>query len=240
MALAKPIAANIRQARRRFASSGPNKGTVWLASGPRFGTRQDESGKRTRDFRARKGFSAAFEAKTDFQWNFDAGLLVEHLSASLIAYYSSTVRAGLKPDGMTAQPPLKSQARAQRAFDRGFRKSMFRGYRTGEFAANIRRTAITGSTVRASTRILAPTNRNVFIAQEAKHRIQYFGVLGKAAEVIKEATDQFVAGGLANQNREDVFRGELSASDLSTLQGQLTFGALANTLKRKTRRPRAA
>lgn len=145
----------------------------------------------------RPGLTTAFVAGSDWSYSLDAGLLVDALTTGLLQFYRQAVISGEKPDGSGAQPELKRQA----ANVRDRKPGKIRGYRTGWFADNIRRSKITGSTTKAQSRILPPTNRNVFVSMEAKRGISYFSTQGTAAEVIADVTDKFIEGGIENRNR---------------------------------------
>lgn len=144
----------------------------------------------------RRGLSTTFASGSTWSFSLDAGLLVDALSTALLVFYRQAIMSGEKPDGSGAQPPLPAKVAEQKG-----RKSKFRGFKTGQFADNIRRGRITGSTTKASTRILPPTNRNVYIAGEAKRGVSFFSVQGAAAEVIASVTSAFIEGGLVNANR---------------------------------------
>lgn len=145
---------------------------------------------------SRQGLTTTFVSGSDWDYDLDAGLLVDAISTALLKLYRDGIMSGEKPDGSGSQKELTTKvANAQG------RKSKVRGFKTGFFADNIRRSKITGSTVKAQSRILPPTNRNVFIAAEAKRGISYFSVQGTAAEVIAEVTDKFIESGLEARNR---------------------------------------
>lgn len=145
---------------------------------------------------SRQGLQTTFVSGSDWDYDLDAGLLVDALTTALLVHYRAAVMAGEKPDGTGSQPPLKEQAAKARD-----RKAKVRGYRTGFMADNLRRSKITGSTTKAQSRILPPTSRNVYIAAEAKRGNSFFSVQGLAAEIIREVTDAFIEGGLENRNR---------------------------------------
>ncbi len=137
-----------------------------------------------------------FVAAADWSFSLDAGLLVDAASTALLAWYHDTIVSGVDPTGTRPKKPLTT-----RVAKRSGRKSKNRGHFTGFLATNLRRTKITGSTVSARTRLLPPTRRNVFIAQEQKRGIHYLLLGGKADETIKLVTGEFVEGGIVNENR---------------------------------------
>lgn len=179
----------IKQARKggRLGKKGePHSGTILLAE-------QRVSGSK---MKSKNGLSTSFAASGDWDFSFDAGLLVDAISTALLALYRQGIMEGEKPDGSGAQPKLTDKVAAQKD-----RKGKVRGYKTGYLADNIRRGKITGSTTKATSKILPPTNRNVYISSELKRGNSFFSVQGIAALLIQEITDQFIAGGIVNQNR---------------------------------------
>lgn len=179
----------IKQARKagRLSKRGePHSGTILLAE-------QRTSGSK---MASKNGLSTSFAASGDWSYSFDAGLLVDVLRTALLALYRQALREGEKPDGSGAQPPLTERAKAAKG-----RVGKTRGFNTGFLADNLRASKITGSTTKAQSRIVPPSNRNVFIASEAKRGNTFFSVSGIAALVIADVTDAFIAGGLQNQNR---------------------------------------
>lgn len=178
----------IKQAQKagRIPKTVPHAGTILVG----------EQSTKTTAKHKRRGLSTTFVAGADWDFSLDAGLLVDAISTSLLVLFRQSIMSGIKPDGSGAQPKLTAKVEGQKG-----RMGKVRGFKTGHFANNIRRAKISGSTTKAQTRILPPTNRNVFIAEEAKRDISYFSVKGTAAAVITEVTDAFVEGGLVNANR---------------------------------------
>lgn len=187
----------IKQAQRagKVPKAVPHAGTILVG----------EQGTKTTAKHKRRGLSTTFVSGADWDFSLDAGLLVDALSSALLVHYRQSIMAGERPDGSGAQPPLTEKVAAQRD-----RRGKVRGFKTGVLADNIRRGKITGSTTKATARILPPTNRNVYIASEAKRGVSFFSVSGTAAVVIAEVTDEFVRGGLVNANRA-ADRGERDA-----------------------------
>lgn len=144
----------------------------------------------------KNGLSATFVSGSNWDFGLDAGLLVDALTLSLLSHYRDSIMSGDIPDGSGAQKPL-----TEKVAKLSGRRGKVRGFNTGRFADNIRRSKITGTTVKAQSRILPPTDRNVFIATEAKRGNSYFSVQGTASEIIREVTDEFVRGGILGQNR---------------------------------------
>ena len=179
----------IKQARKsgKLGAKGePHQGTILLAEQRTSGAAQ----------KSKNGLSTSFAASGDWDYSFDAGLLVDALRTALLSLYRQGIIEGEKPDGSGAQPQLGARALAAKG-----RRGKTRGYKTGFLADNLRASKITGSTTKAQSRIVPPTNRNVYIASELKRGNTFFSVTGMAAIVIADVTDEFVKNGLTNQNR---------------------------------------
>jgi len=184
----------IKQARKsgRLGKKGEaHQGTILLAE-----QRTVQERRSGNDIQRKNGLSTSFAASGDWEYSFDAGLLVDGLRTALLALYRQGIIEGEKPDGSGAQPALTERAKNQKG-----RTGKTRGYKTGYLADNLRASKITGSTTKATSRIVPPTNRNVFIASELKRGNSFFTVSGIAALVIADVTDAFIAAGLVNQNR---------------------------------------
>lgn len=179
----------IRQARKAGTLSKrgePHQGTILLAEQRTSGAKQQ----------SKNGLSTSFAASGDWSYSFDAGLLVDALRTALLSLYRQGIREGEKPDGSGAHPALTERAKAAKG-----RVGKTRGFKTGYLADNLRASKITGSTVKAQSRIVPPSNRNVYLASELKRGNSFFAVTGIAAIVIADVTDEFIRGGLVNQNR---------------------------------------
>lgn len=146
--------------------------------------------------KGKNSITSTFVGESDFAFNLDAGLLVDGITSALLVFYHDSIKEGSKPDGSGKHVPLTEKVKKDKS-----RRSQYRGYKTGFFAENIRRNKITGTTVKAQSRIVPPNNRNVFIAQEAKRGNYYFSIKGSASEVIEKATQEFIKGGIKNANR---------------------------------------
>lgn len=175
-----------RQARKATPKDAPHAGVILVNEAKNAGTSKKPT----------KGISCQFVGQSDWAFDLDAGLLVDALSTALLVLYRTAVMEGEKPDGSGKQKELSPKVKSQKD-----RASQNRGYRTGFFADDIRRGKITGSTTKAASRILPPTNRNVFVASELKRGIEYFSTQGIAQLVISDVTSQFIEGGIENQNR---------------------------------------
>lgn len=126
--------------------------------------------------------------------------IVALMSGVLLAHHHDAIRDGRRPEG-GAQRPL-SEGRKN---DPG-RESQNRGYKTGRLAEGLRRTKITGSTASAKARILPPTDRNVFLAEEAKRGVHYLSAEGEAGEAAAAAAHGAVSD-LASGRKVNVDRG---------------------------------
>lgn len=129
--------------------------------------------------------------------NTSADLLVDAATHALLIYYRNAVMAGMKPDGSGPQVKLSQASAADPN-----RLSSFRGYKTGVLADGIRRTAITGTTTKARAVIMPPTNRNVFVAEEAKRGIFYLRLGGDADTVIQRTVQTWLDNAVGNTLRE--------------------------------------
>lgn len=171
---------------KKVAGDQPHAGVILVNESKNAGTKA----------KPKSGITAQFVGQSDWSFSLDAGLLVDALRTSLLNLYRQAIREGEKPDGSGKQPELTDAVKKQSG-----RASQVRGYKTGYFSDNIRASKITGSTVKAQSRILPPTSRNVFLAQELKRGIEYFSTEGIAQLVIADVTKAFIELGLENANR---------------------------------------
>lgn len=116
-----------------------------------------------------------------FVLDFNAGVLVDEMAKAFIGHHLEAISNGRHPRG-GGQRPLSEGRRN----DPG-RESKYRGYNSGHLAENLRRGKITGTTAKAKTRILPPTDRNVFLANEEKRGITYLSTEGEAGEAATAA-----------------------------------------------------
>lgn len=137
-----------------------------------------------------------------FEIDMHAGTLADVVSHALLAHAYGSILTGVRMEDGEQQPPLKSRAAAES------RITPHRGAKTGELASKIRRTKMTGTTVRARTTILPPTNRNVYLAAEARRGNTFLGLGEATDEVIREAVqvsiDAALAGKLRDQNPDEL------------------------------------
>ena len=118
----------------------------------------------------------------------DAAILVDRMTRALLTHHREAILSGQRPDGKGPQKPLSSQALAAPG-----RQSDHRGYRTGVLADGLRRTKIEGDRQNATSRIVPPTNRNVYVANELRNGVSILTLAGKAGEVAREAAGEAVA-----------------------------------------------
>ncbi|MCY0990638.1 hypothetical protein OV203_26075 [Nannocystis sp. ILAH1] len=119
----------------------------------------------------------------------DPAILVDRVSRALLTHHREAILAGVRPDGGGQQKALSGRALAAPG-----RQSDHRGYRTGFLADNLRRSKIQREgDQQASTRILPPPNRNVYLAQEAKRGVLLLTLSGRASEVAREAASEATA-----------------------------------------------
>lgn len=124
-----------------------------------------------------------------FELDLDPAIPVDAMSRAILLHLRESILQGKRPDGKGSQKKLGDKAAAIPG-----RQSPFRGYRTGVLADGLRRLRIKVTGSKATTRILGPQNRNVYLAQEAKKGVRYItgsGAVGEAAkaaalEVMKE------------------------------------------------------
>lgn len=129
-----------------------------------------------------------------------ADALVDAMSRALLVRHRDAIASGQKPEG-GPQRPL-SEGRRNDAD----REKPVRGYKTGHLADNLRRSKITGTTAKATAKILPPSDRNVFVALELERGVHYFSVEGEAGEAAGQAARDIVDA-MAAGDAVDVKRG---------------------------------
>lgn len=118
--------------------------------------------------------------------NVDSRAIVDAARRAALAATRENIADGRKPDG-SPQKPLSKEVAAQPG-----RAGPVRGFKTGHMADNLRSTAIKGTTAKAETTIMVPTDRNVFIAQEAKRGVEYLGFGAAVDAAIVQAVDEYL------------------------------------------------
>ena len=131
-----------------------------------------------------------------------ADVLVDAMSRALLQHHRDAILAGQRPDGGGPQAKLGARAAAIAG-----RLTPHRGARSGHLADELRRTAITGTTASASTRIEPPGDRVVYVRSEAKLGRELITSRGAAAEVAERAAaavvEEMLAGlGFESDRRE--------------------------------------
>lgn len=117
----------------------------------------------------------------------DARAIVDFARREILEAASENIAEGRRPDG-GPQRPLSNRAKADPR-----RVSEHRGYRTGHLADNLRASPIKGDSQRASSSVLPPTDRNVFVATEAERGVTYLAISGE----ISRRVDAAISAGVA-------------------------------------------
>ena len=115
-----------------------------------------------------------------------ADFLVDAIAQTLLVHHHKAITTSQKPEG-GPQRPLSEGRRND-----SDRAGPFRGYKSGHLAEDLRRGKITGTTAKATTRVLPPTDRNAFLATEAKRGVHYLSTAGAAGEVAAAAATRAV------------------------------------------------
>ena len=161
----------------------------------------------------------AVDTDGDFEWgtrvmsagfavDLDAGILVDRMSQALLAHTRTAILEGQRPDGGGEQAPLS--ARALAAPDR---QSDNRGYRSGELADGLRRTAIESNGREASCKVSPPPSRNAYVGKERKNGRELLTLRGAAGEAVAAAARAAVAEMLSG-DPVPKDRGEVAAKDV--------------------------
>jgi hypothetical protein len=113
-----------------------------------------------------------------------AEVLVDAMTRATLAHHRESILSGQRPDGGGPQRPL-----GQRALADPDRQSPHRGYKSGELADGIRRTAIksSGGGTEATSRIVGPPSRNAYLGKEAARGVVLVTGAGRAGEVATAA-----------------------------------------------------
>lgn len=135
----------------------------------------------------------AATASSDVEWGarvisagfaveLDPVILVDAMSRALLSHTRDAILAGQRPDGGGAQAELSARALAAEG-----RQSEHRGYKSGELADGLRRTAIESDGRTASCRVLPPKSRTAYVAKERKRGIVLLTGAGAAGAAVAEA-----------------------------------------------------
>lgn len=116
-----------------------------------------------------------------------ADILVDAMTRACLVHTREAILAGVRPDGGGSQRKLGIKAASLPG-----RQSPFRGFNTGQLADHLRRTKIKGTTNKASSRIVGPSNRNVYLSQEAAKGVNFLTAEGTSGEVMREAAQAAV------------------------------------------------
>jgi hypothetical protein len=143
-----------------------------------------------------------------FELDLDPAIPVDRMSRAILLHLRESILEGKRPDGKGSQKALGAKAAAIPG-----RQSPFRGYRTGVLADGLRRLRIKTSGNKATTRILGPTTRNVYLAQEAKKGVRYITGAGAVGDVAKAAALEVMKEVLKGKSPK-TDKGEEEAGDL--------------------------
>lgn len=137
-----------------------------------------------------------------------ADILVDAMTRACLTHTREAILAGVRPDGGGSQRKLGLKAASLPG-----RQSPFRGFNTGQLADGIKRTRIKGSKAKASSRIVGPSNRNVYLAQEAAKGVNFLTAEGKSGEAMREAAQAAVEAMVSGR---EVLRdtGDVEADDV--------------------------
>lgn len=116
---------------------------------------------------------------TGLALDLDAAIVVDAMTRAHLIHTRESILEGERPDGGGPQKPLHARALADPD-----RQSHHRGYRTGELADHLRRTPIAGDASAASSTVLPPTSRTVYVATERDRGVNLLtgdGAAGEAA-----------------------------------------------------------
>lgn len=122
-----------------------------------------------------------------FAIDLDPAILVDRMTRAVLQHTRDSILDGVRPDNGGPQKPLSRQALAVD------RQSEHRGYRTGHLADAIKRSKIKRSGFTATSRIVPPSNRNVYVAQERERGVNLLTLAGKSGDAARAAADAAVA-----------------------------------------------
>lgn len=123
-----------------------------------------------------------------FAVDLDAAILVDRMSRAHLVHTRAAILTGQRPDGGGAQAELGVQAASVPD-----RQSPFRGYRTGELADGLRRSAIESNGREASCKVLPPVSRNTYVGKERRQGRELLTLRGAAGQVVEAAARAAVA-----------------------------------------------
>jgi hypothetical protein len=123
-----------------------------------------------------------------FAVDFDPVAIVDAMTRAAMAQIRSSILAGQRPDGKGAQKALSRQALADPD-----RESPHRAFNTGELADNIRRTPIKSTATGASSTVLPPTSRTVYVAKEKARGVVLLTTAGAVGEAAAAAAQEALA-----------------------------------------------
>lgn len=138
-----------------------------------------------------------------FAVDLDAAILVDAMSRAHLAHTRTAIMSGQRPDGGGPQKAL-----SERALSDPDRDSPHRGFKSGELADGLRRTAIESNGREASCKVLPPTTRNAYVGGEAKRGVELLTLRGAAGVAVQQAatavTDQMLEGRALDKQHTEV------------------------------------
>lgn len=112
----------------------------------------------------------------------DPVIILDQMTLAYLAHTRDAIMTGQKPDGSGPAKPLK-----ERALSEPNRESDFRGFKSGELADHIKRTAIRTKGGSATSRVVPPPSRNAYVGAERKRGNEILTAKGKAGQVALDA-----------------------------------------------------
>lgn len=132
----------------------------------------------------------------------DPAKLVDAATDAWLVHTRAAIIAGQRPDGGGPQKPLSARALANPD-----RESPNRGFKTGELADGLRRTAITSNGSTASAVCYPPVSRNAYVGKEAKRGVNLVTGAGAAGAAMLAAARE-VGFAMARGEQIPIDRGE--------------------------------
>lgn len=156
--------------------------------------------------RARQGYSVEFAIIRDMGMVVDCKFLIHLVAARLMQHYQSSLLKGMRPDGSGPLPELKDNSKNGKYGYGRIQNTMF--VRSGELANNWARTKISGTSVRASTKIKpnagSDPKRNFQINnmgnRKGRDAFDIQSVDGTANKVIADALQEYIDYAMADRN----------------------------------------
>lgn len=122
------------------------------------------------------------QVSTAWTVDLDPAVLVDAMTNAWLRHTREAILTGQRPDGGGPQKPLSARALADPD-----RESPHRGYKTGELADGLRRSAISSSGATATATCYPPISRNAYVGKEAKRGVNLITGAGAAGEAALRA-----------------------------------------------------